>query len=100
MTERRMTHVVTEADRLGEVLVEPKSARDNASDAGRLERVRHPGAVVVSRRVDEDLGLALEPAERLRVENAVPVALERRPDRAFVLATLASAGLVRTDGEW
>ena len=53
-------------------------ARDDARDAGRLERVRHPRAVVVARRVDEDLRLALQAPERLRVEDPVAVALKRR----------------------
>ena len=55
MTERRVAHVVAEADRLDEVLVQPKRAGDDARDRGRLERVRHPRAVVVALRVDEDL---------------------------------------------
>ena len=78
VAERRMAHVVAEPDRLDEVLVQPQRPRDDAGDPGRLERVRHARAVVVAGRVDEDLRLALQAAERLRVEDAVAVALERR----------------------
>ena len=75
-------------------------ARDDARDAGRLERVGHPRAVVVARRVDEDLRLALQAAERLRVEDAVAVALERRSDAALAPpARSAAARLVRAHGE-
>src|SRR5215210_9164472 len=56
----------------------------------------HPRAVVVAGRVDEHLRLALQPAERLRVEDAVAVALERRPYRAFLLDPEPAAVLVRT----
>src|SRR5204863_3464912 len=35
-------------------------------------------------RIDEDLRLVLEAAERLRVDDAVAVTLERRPETAFV----------------
>ena len=78
MPERRVAHVVAEADRLDEILVQPQRPRDDARDRGRLERVGHPRAVVVALGVDEDLRLALQPPERLGVHDAVAVALERR----------------------
>ncbi len=78
--ERRVSHVVPEPDRLDEVLVQPQRPRDDARDRSRLERVGHARAVVVAFRVDEDLRLPLQPPERLRVDDAVAVALERRPD--------------------
>ena len=78
--ERRVARVVPEPDRLDEILVQPQRPRDDARDRGRLERVRHARAVVVALRVDEDLRLPLQPPERLRVDEAVAVALERRPD--------------------
>ena len=86
--------VVAEPDRLGEVLVQPQRPRDDPRDAGRLERVRHPRAVVVAGGVDEDLRLALQAAERLRVQDAVAVALERRAHAALVLGALPPARLV------
>ena len=84
--ERRVAHVVAEPDRLGQILVQPQRARDDAGDPRRLERVRDPRAVVVAGGVDEDLRLALQPPERLRVDDPVAVALERRPDPALLLA--------------
>jgi hypothetical protein len=54
---------------------------------------------VVAARVDEDLRLALEPPERLRVDDAVAVALERRPNAASLLGKQTSARLEGTDGE-
>ena len=97
--ERRVPGVVPEPDPLDEVLVEPQRARDDARDRRGLERVRHARAVVVALRVDEDLGLSLQPAERLRVHDPVAVALERRSDAARLLVALASASLVRPDSE-
>ena len=99
VTEGRMAHVVTEPDRLGEILVEPQGTGDTARDPGRLERVRHPRAVVVARRVDEDLRLPLEPPERLRVQDPVAVALERRAQAALVLLAHAAPRLVRPHGK-
>ena len=79
VAERRVAEVVAERDRLGQVLVQPQRPGDGARDPGGLERVREPRAVVVALRVDEDLGLVLEAPERLAVDDAVAVALERRP---------------------
>ena len=97
--ERRMAGVVAEADRLDEILVQPQRARDDARDRGRLERVRDARAVVVAGGVDEDLRLALQAAERLRVDDPVAVALERRPHRRFLLRPQAAARLVRAHRE-
>ena len=85
VSERRVPQVVPEADRLGQVLVQAERSGDDPGDRGRLERVGHPRPVVVALRVDEDLRLPLQPPERLRVDDPVAVALERRPDAALVL---------------
>ena len=85
VTEGRVAEIVAEPDRLGQILVQAQRPRDDARDRRRLERVRHPGSVVVALRVDEDLRLALQPPERLRVDDAVAVALERRPHAARLL---------------
>src|SRR6476646_4956015 len=83
--EGRVARVVPEPDRLDEILVEAKGPRDDARDRRRLERVGHPSPVVVAVRVDEDLRLSLQPAERLRVDEPVAVPLERRPHGARLL---------------
>ena len=86
MAERRMPHVVAEPDRLDEVFVESQCTRDDARDRGRLERVRHPRAVVVAGRIDEDLRLALQAPKGLRMQDPVAIALERGAQTAIVLA--------------
>src|SRR5262249_29897530 len=82
-----------------EVFVQPQRPGNAARNRGRLERVGHARAVVVAGRVDEDLRLTLEAAERLRVEDAVPVALERCPEPAVVFLAQTAARLVRAHGE-
>ena len=98
MAERRVPHVVAEPDRLDEVFVESQCTRHDARDPGRLERVGHPRAVVVARRIDEDLCLALQPPKRLRMQDPVTIALERGPQTAIVFRQESSTCLVRTDG--
>ena len=82
--EGRVTEVVAESDGLREILVQTQRARDRARDTGRLDRVRQPRAVVIALGRDEDLGLVLEPPERLAVHDAIAVALERRAERALL----------------
>ena len=91
MAERGVPQVVPQGDGLGQVLVEPERPRDRAGDAGHLQRVRQPGAVVVALRGDEDLGLVLEPPERLAVHDAVAVALVGRAERARLLRALPAS---------
>ena len=76
MPERRVADVVREAQRLGQVLVEPERARDHAADLRDLEAVGQPDAEVVAVGRDEDLRLAGEAAERDRMDDPVAVALE------------------------
>jgi hypothetical protein len=98
MAERRVARVVPEPDRLDEVLVQAQRPRDAARDPRRLERVGHARAVVVARRVDEDLRLALQAAKRLRVQDAVAVALKRRAQSALLLGLDPTAMLVGAHG--
>ncbi len=97
--ERRVAHVVPEPDRLGQILVQPQRPRDDARDRRRLERMGHPRPVVVALGVDEDLRLPLQAPERLRVDDAVAVPLERRAHAARLLGKLSSARLERAHGE-
>ena len=76
--ERRVPEVVPERDRLGEVLVQTERAGGGAGDLRDVEGVGEPHPVVVALGRQEDLGLVLEPAERLRVHDPVAVALEAR----------------------
>ena len=46
----------------------------------------------------EDLRLVRQPAEGLGVEDAVPVALERGPERMRLLGDLPASGVGRADG--
>ena len=96
VAERCVPHVVAEPDRLDEILVQPQRPRDDPRDRCRLERVGHPRSVVIALGVDEDLRLPLEPSKRLRVHDAVAIALELRADGARLLWELPPARLEPT----
>jgi hypothetical protein len=90
VAEGRVPEVMREADRLHQVRVDeevvakralerPEELADRAADLRHLHRVREPRAVEVVLPGEEDLGLRLELAERVRVDDAVAVDLERVP---------------------
>jgi hypothetical protein len=91
MAERRVSEVVRKGERLGEILVEAERPGDGAGDLRNFETVREPRAQVVALVMDEDLRLVLEPPERVGVDDAVAVALERRAQRVLRLLIKASA---------
>ena len=74
--ERRVPEIVAKRDRLGELLVQLQHLRDGPRDLRDLERVRQPGAIVIAGWSEEHLSLVLQTPERLRVHNAVAVALK------------------------
>ena len=73
VAERRVPKVVTEPDRLDEVLIQRERAGDRPRDLRDLQGVGQPGPVMVAGRGDEHLGLVLEPPERLAVDDSVAV---------------------------
>src|SRR5208282_441060 len=75
MSERRMTEIVREADRLREHFVEAQRPGDGARDLRDLERMREPGSIEVALVIDEDLGLVNQAAECSAVHDAIAVAL-------------------------
>ena len=85
VAEGRVAEVVAKRDRLGQVLVQPQRAGHDPGDTGRLERVRQARAEVIASGCHEDLRLVLQTPERLRVHDAVAIALEGRSQPAFFL---------------
>ena len=93
MPERRVAEIVAKRDRLGELLVKLQHLGDGPRNLRHLERVSEPRSIVVARRREKYLGLVLEPAERLRVHDAIAIALKRRTDIVFRLLAQPSARL-------
>ena len=98
VAERRVAEIVPERNRFGQLFVQPQHLRDGPRNLRDFERVRQARAVVIAGRREEHLRLVLQPAERLGVDDAIAIALERRADRIFVFgadAALAVGALRR-----
>ena len=90
MAKRRVAQVVCQADGLGQVLVEPQRPGNGPGHLGHFQRVGQASAVKVTLRREEDLCLLFEAAERLAVDDAVPVPLEHGPDIVRLFLPLPS----------
>ena len=93
VAERRVAEIVAESDSLAQILVEPQRPPDGARKARYLQRVREPGAVMVALRLEKDLCFVLETPERLRVRDAVGVALKACAHGVLFLRAAAAVGI-------
>src|SRR5215472_16583618 len=98
VAERRVPEIVPECDRLRQLFVQPQHLGDAARDLRDLEGMRESRAIVIAFRREKDLRLVLQAAERFAVDDSVPIALERGPDRIFRLGTQPSAGAIALGG--
>src|SRR5581483_887666 len=85
-------------ERLGEVLVEPEGTRERTGDLRHLEAMGEARAVVIALVIDEYLGFVVQPAEGGTMQDAIPVAPERRAGRARRLVIKPPAALERIGG--
>jgi hypothetical protein len=88
--ERRVSEVVAQRDRLGEVLVQAERTGGGPGDLAHLERVGEPDAVVITFGGEEHLRLVLQATERLRMHDAVAVSLEAGPEVVVWLVVLSA----------
>src|SRR5687767_8082859 len=103
VAEWRMTEIVAERDRLGELFMQLQHLGDRAGDLRDLQGVREPRAVMIAGRCEEDLRLVLQPPERLAVNDPIPIVLKRRADVVFGLgmqtaSRIRAAGGLRREG--
>jgi hypothetical protein len=92
-----------QGDGLRQVIVEPEGPGDGPGDLGHFEGMRQARPIVVPERGQEDLGLVLEAAEGLGMDDPVTVPLEVGPEDVLgfrtcpALGVLAQARLGRQD---
>ena len=102
--ERRMTEVMGQRQRLREILVQAKLARQCAGNLRYFERMGQPGAVMIALVEHEDLGFMLEAAEGGRMDHPVAIAakwaagLARRLVKQSAPAAVGVAGIDRARG--
>jgi len=97
--ERRVSEIVRQGDRFGQILFEPKVARDRAPELRDFQAMREPRAKKIAFVVDEDLRLVLQLPEGAAVDDPVPVSLERGATRMFLFRERAAARL-RSQVPW
>ena len=75
MAEGRVAQIVAHGDGLRQIFVEAQGPGDGLGDAGNLQGMGHPGAVVVPLWVQKHRGLVHQPAEGLAVDHPVRIPL-------------------------
>src|SRR6185503_10812149 len=91
MAKGRVTEIVTQRDRFGELFVELQHLGDGARDLRDLEAVRQARPVVIAGRGEEDLRLVLQSPKRLAVNDPIPIVLKRRAHIVFGLGMQAAS---------
>jgi hypothetical protein len=91
VAERRVAEIVTERDRLGQLLVQTQDFRDRARYLRNLQGVGQTRAIVIAGRRKKDLRLVLQTPERLAVDDPIAVTLIGRPDLVLGFRTAAAA---------
>jgi hypothetical protein len=79
MAKRRMPHVVGQAQRLGQILIQPQGAGNRPTNLRDFEAVGQANPEMIAVWRDKHLRLVTEAAEGNRMDDPVPVALECRP---------------------
>ena len=100
VAEWGMPQIVPQRYRLGQIFVQRERPRDGARKAADLQRVGQARAVVVALRLEKDLRLVLEAAERFGVGDTVDIPLKAGADAAFVFGRKASARIFGQKAIW
>src|SRR5438874_615172 len=100
MTKGRVSEVVAESDRFGQIFVKTKSARDRSANGRDLDRMSKASSQMVARSVEKNLCLVLQPAKGAGMNYPGPISLELGPigmARFWIFSPARIAGLLR---EW
>ena len=100
MPERRVANVMAERDGLRQGLVQAQRGGEGSRNLRDLRGVGQARDVMVALGIEEDLCLVLQSAERLRVDDPIPISLECRPKLVGLLGARAAAGPCRSAGRW
>ena len=98
MAEGRMSKIMPQSDGFHQILVQPERLCDGSGVLRNFQRMRQSRAVMVALRRQEHLGLILQSAECLAVQNSVPVPLKDRPDVTGLLILKPSQGILAQGG--
>jgi hypothetical protein len=95
-----VTEIVCKADGLGQRFVEPQGQRHRARDLRYFDGVCDPCAIQVTLMIHEYLCFVDEPAKRVRMDDAIAIALKfaAKSGFGFRVATTARLFVVRAIG--
>ena len=95
MAEWRVAEVVSERQRLGQILIKPQPPRQRAGNLGDFKSMGEPRAIMVAFVKNENLGFMLEPAEGSGMDDAVAIAAKAATGLARRLGMQPAAAAFR-----
>ncbi|MDT4863467.1 hypothetical protein FQZ97_981760 [compost metagenome] len=98
MAKRRVPQIVSERDRLDQILVQTQRTRDAAPKLRHLQRVGQTRSKQIAFVVEKNLGLVDQPAKRGAVDDAVTVALKGRACGCLGLGKPPATAVLRMAG--
>ena len=96
MSKRWMPQIMGKCQRFRVFLVQLERGTHSSGYLGNLDRMGQPVTKVIAETGGEDLCLALQAAERSRVNNAITITLKIIPERVRRLGELPAAKICRT----
>ena len=92
MAEGRMSQIMSQGDGFGQVLVQKHGPGDGAGNLGHFQGMGQPGAVLVPRWIEKNLGLVFEPPKGVAEKDAVLIHLKCRANGTGILGPGAAPG--------
>jgi hypothetical protein len=99
MAEGRVPQIMRQRDALNEIFIETERPGQIARNLRHFHRMRQPRAHVIIFARDKDLRLSLQTPEGCTVDDAVAIALKRKPNGVFRLTHSAPQRSLVGDGE-
>ena len=93
MTEGSMSQIMSQRDRLYQILIQPESLCNRSRNLGYFQGMGKTVSVMISLRCQKYLGLIFQPPECLAVQNTIPVSLVNGTDITLLFRTLPSSGM-------
>ena len=90
MSKRRMSNIVSERDRLDQILIETQCLCDRSGILRYLKCMGQSRPVMIALRCQEHLRFVLKTPERLAVQDAVSVTLKYRSDITRLLIHISA----------
>ena len=98
MTKRRMSKIMSQSNRLNQILIQKQRSGNRPSNLRNFQRMCQSGSVMISARRQKNLRLMFHPTEWFGMQNPIPVSLKFCTQIAFFFLPYSSFCPIRKAG--